>query len=134
MKVSAAAVTAAVTVTAFGCGYVDDNGRAAAVVAQEYLDGYAERDASDICRVLAPDVQAMQAERSPSGTCEDGVRAELTRSYPRLTVGRTRDAGDSPGGNPQFLVEVPGEPGRWIKLERHASIWRVADGGALRAT
>ena len=129
-----AAVIAIVGGLVAGCGYVDDNGRAAAVVAQVYLDGYATKDAAAICRVLAPHLQQAEALVTSQPTCDAGVETELKRTYPHLTVGRTRSAGESPRGNPQMLVQVVERSGYWITLERYASIWRVVLGAPAAAT
>jgi hypothetical protein len=122
----------AVVLSALGCGYVDDNPQAARVVAQAYLDAFAEHDAAGICRVVAPEVQAALAAGRTS--CDAGAEEQLGRSYPRLTVGRTQKVVPAPPNNPRYTVEVRGEPGRWIVVGRYGSTWRVVDGGAPAPT
>jgi hypothetical protein len=117
---------------ATGCGYSDDNDDAAAVVAQAYLDAFAESDAAGICRVSAPEVQAAFAAGKES--CEAGLEEPLKHSHPRLSTGRITEVEDAPAGNPRFAVEVPGQPGRVIIVGRYGSIWRVVNGGAPAAT
>jgi hypothetical protein len=117
----------ALALIASGCGYVDDNPRAARVVAQAYLDAYAQHNPSKICRVLAPEVViAVAAGR----TCEEGLAPQLLQDHPRLRAGRTRKA-PSPPGNPRLFVAVQGQPGREIELGRYGSIWRVINGGTV---
>jgi hypothetical protein len=118
-----AAVLCAATV---GCGYVDDNPRAAQVVAQAYLDAYTDRDLATVCRVLAPEIVLAVSANRPS--CEAGISTLLTGPYPPLTVGSTREA-PSPPGNPRLFVSVREQPGRMIELGRYGSIWRVINGG-----
>ena len=108
-----------------GCGYVDDNPRAAEVVAQAYLDGYSEHDGSAVCRVLAPEVHAAFA---PLGGCEKAVRPSLQLEQPRLTVGHAQKV-PSPPVNPRFVVNVREQHGRLITVGRYGSIWRVIHGG-----
>jgi hypothetical protein len=118
-------LAAVLMVAANGCGYTDDNGRAARVVAQAYLNAFTARNATAICRVLAPEVTAAL----PNGqTCEERVGLLLHRAYPRLIVGRVRRV-PGPPLNPRFAVAVPAERGRWITVGRYGSIWRVIDGG-----
>jgi len=108
------------------CGYEDDNPRAAAIVAQAYLDGFADRDASSICRVSAPEVQAAWAAAG-NGSCEAGL--EPLGRYPRLRVGRVRKIDPAPPLNPRYAVAVPAQPGREIEVGRYGSTWRVVYGG-----
>jgi hypothetical protein len=110
------------------CGYPDDNDDAAIVVAQAYLDGWAEGDAADICRVSAPEVQAAFAAGKPS--CEAGLAEPLKQRHPHLTTGQVTEVKDAPAGNPRFAVEVKEQPGRIIVVGRYGSIWRVVNGGA----
>lgn len=110
-----------------GCGYADDNRRAAALVAQVYLDSFAEREPTAICRVLAPEVQGAIASGHPS--CEAGLAERLSRPHPRRTTGRVRRIAPPSPDNPRYAVEVRGEPGRWIIVGRYGSTWRVVDGG-----
>jgi hypothetical protein len=118
-------LVAALAFTGAGCGYADNNARAAAMVAQAYLNAFAAQDAPAICRVLAPEVVvALAAGR----TCEERVQLLLHHPYPRLTVGRVRIV-SGPPLNPRFAVAVPAQHGRWITVGRYGSIWRVIDGG-----
>jgi hypothetical protein len=125
-------VFAAVALSAVGCGYVDDNPRAARVVAQAYLDAFAEHDAAGICRVSAPEVQI--ALTAGHASCDEGAEERLGHSYPRLSTGRTQKVVPAPSNNPRYAVEVVGQPGRWIVVGRYGSTWRVVDGGAPTAT
>ena len=120
------ALAAALCAATAGCGYVDDNPRAAQIVAQEYLDAYSDRDLAAICRVLAPEIVLAVSANRPS--CEAGILTLFTGPYPSLTVGPTRKA-PSPPGNPRLFVSVREEPGRMIELGRYGSSWRVINGG-----
>jgi hypothetical protein len=118
---------------AAGCGYSDENDDAAVVVAQAYLDAFAENDAAGICRVSAPEVAAAFA--ADKGSCDAGLEEPLrSTQHPRLSTGRVTKVENAPPGNPRFAVEVPGQPGRVIVVGRYGSIWRVVDGGAPAAT
>lgn len=108
-----------------GCGYADDNPRAAALVAQAYLDAFASRDAAAVCRLVAPEVKGALAAGQ---ACEDGVRPQFKAAASRLVVGRVREI-PAPAVNPRFAVEVSGQPGRFVTVGRYGSIWRVVDGG-----
>lgn len=121
----AAALLATLALVSAACGYVDDNPRAAAIVAQAYLDGFADRDAHAICIVAAPEVQA--AWTAGHASCEAGL--EPLGRYPRLRVGRVRKVVPAPPLNPRFAVEVPAQPGREIEVARYGSTWRVVYGG-----
>jgi hypothetical protein len=110
-----------------GCGYVDDNQRAAEIVAQAYLNAYATGDASAICNVLAPEVEVLVAN---GGTCETALEPVLQKRFPRLTVGRASHVA-APFGNPRYTVPIRQEPGRQIIVGRYGSIWRVIDGGRV---
>jgi hypothetical protein len=116
----------AVMLVSGACGYSDDNPRAAARVAQAYLDGFADRDASSICRVAAPEVQAAWAAAG-QGSCEAGL--EPLGRYPRLRVGLVRKIDPAPPLNPRYAVAVPAQPGREIEVGRYGSTWRVVYGG-----
>jgi hypothetical protein len=120
-----ATLIAAIAMVSAGCGYVDDNPHAGAVVAQAYLDAFTARNAHAICRVLAPEVrQALATGR----TCEAALAPQLRRRYPRLTVGSIHKV-PSPPLNPRFAVEIPAQPGRVVIVGRYGSTWRVVDGG-----
>jgi hypothetical protein len=124
-RLSAASVAVLALMSA-ACGYVDDNPRAAAVVAQAYLDAFTERDAPGVCRVSAPEVQAAWAAAG-HGSCEAGL--EPLGNYPRLRVGPVRKVVPAPPLNPRFAVAVPTQPGREIIVARYGSTWRVVYGG-----
>jgi hypothetical protein len=119
----------AAALAAAGCGYQDDNSRAAAIVAQAYLDAVVAEDAAGVCRVVAPEVQAAFAAGQPS--CEAGLQPVLDRSapVPRLEIGIVAKLPNPPPGNPRFTVTVRSQPGRMITVGRYGSIWRVVDGG-----
>ena len=110
-----------------GCGYVDDNPRAVRIVAQAYLDSLRKHEAAAVCRVLAPEVQAVIAV---GGTCEANLPAHWQRAYPALRVGGVREVA-GPSGNPRFEVTVEGRRGVDLTLGRYGSIWHVVDGGGL---
>ena len=120
------ALAATLCALSAGCGYLDDNPRAAQEVAQAYLDAYTARDPAGVCRVLAPEIVLAVAANRPS--CEAGIALQLVEPHPRLTVGPTREA-PSPPGNPRLFVSVREQPGRAVELGRYGSIWRVINGG-----
>lgn len=127
---AATVIMVAFSLALVGCGYVDDNPRAAAIVAQAYLDALAAHDAAAACRVLAPEVQLALASGQ---TCEVGLEPQLRNANPRLRVGRIRKV-PGPPGNPRLDVDVPAQPGREIEVGRYGSIWRVIFGGATQPT
>lgn len=113
-----------------GCGYVDDNSRAAGMVAQAYLQALTEHDAAAACRLLAPDVQLAV---SSGRTCEVGMEPLVGAANPRLRIGQVRKV-PGPFGNPRFDVDVPAQPGRVIQVARYGSTWRVVNGGVAPAS
>jgi hypothetical protein len=120
----------AVLLAAAGCGYTDENPHAAQIVAQAYLDGHTARDPVAICRVVAPEVQAVFGAGQ---SCPEGLRPRLEARYPRLTVGDVHPA-PSPPLNPRIAVAVREQPGREVIVGRYGSIWRVVDGGRVPGT
>jgi hypothetical protein len=122
---SALVLLAMVAAIASGCGYRDENPRAAAIVAQAYLNAVAADKAHAVCRVLAPEVQAAIAR---GASCEKGLIPTLRRRGRHLTVGSVQKV-PSPPGNPRFEVAVRGQVGREIIVGRYGSIWRVIDPG-----
>jgi hypothetical protein len=127
VRAAVAAIGVVLLVLVSGCGYVDDNGRAAAVVAQAYLDAVRARDAAGVCRVLAPEVQAALAAGK---TCEGAVARQLRVRRPKLRVAGVREI-PGPPGNPRFNITVPEGSGRQITVGRYGSIWRVVDGAGF---
>jgi hypothetical protein len=125
MRPALALILAATGVIACGCGYTDENRRAAAIVAQSYLNALAADRPHAVCRVLAPEIQVGVGR---GGTCEQGIIPTLRRRQPHLTVGSVQEI-PGPSGNPRLEVAVPGQPGREIILGRYGSIWRVIYGG-----
>jgi hypothetical protein len=123
----AAAACSAIGLLLAGCGYTDDNPRAAALVAQAYVDAVDRHDAAAVCRVLAPEAQAGFAAGK---TCEGGLAGHLRPSATALRVGRVREV-PGPPGNPRFNVAIPARPGSEITVGRYGSIWRIIGGGGL---
>lgn len=110
------------------CDQPDEDRHAAAIVAQAYLDAHTARDASAICRIVAPEVQLTIAAGQPS--CAAVLQPQLARRYRHLRVGGTSVV-PSPPGNPRIAVEVRDQPGRRMVVGRYGSIWRVVDGGKV---
>lgn len=119
-RLPALAVAALVTLAWSGCGYRDDNRQAARVVAQGFLDGYAEQDAGAVCRVLGPGQLALLAGVG-GGDCRAGVRASFRPREASLRAGAVR------GNDADVMVVVEGEGQSSIRLLKLGSIWRVVD-------
>jgi hypothetical protein len=120
-------MVAALLATLAGCGYVDNNPHAVQVVTQSYLDALEQHDATGVCRVLAPEVQAVIAA---GRSCEASLPGHLLKTYPQLRAGAVHEV-DGPPGNPRFDVAVPARPDVVITVGRYGSIWRVVSAGGL---
>ena len=118
---STGVVLAALALALGGCGYHDDNPRAAQLVAGAYLDAYAAHDADAVCRLLIPEAAAAVGARA-AGECARAVSETFVAGEPASRPGR---AIMQEGMPLRARIALEGDPTRVLGLVRYGSTWLV---------
>jgi hypothetical protein len=108
-----------------GCGYEDQNTKAAGIVAEAYLRAYVQHEPAMACRVLVPALMANFAAAS-GGSCEKHVEATFGPNQSGLRVGSVVRSGNS------ATAYAVGNHAHSVTLVKFGSLWRVADSWLIR--